>query len=593
MNSRREQKTFVVAMALVLGILIAAIVLQSTGPTCGVEGSPPCPPTATPIPTATPLPTTPPQLVIDIASSNTKEDWLNAVMANFNAAGHTITSGESIFVQATHGTSGGTQLAILDGNLQPTVWSPGDYSWVASANEVWRDRTGQLLVSEDCPQTTLAPSGLAMWRPMAEALGWPGTPIGWSDLIELSAAPDGWASVGHPEWGSFKFGHTHPDYSNTGLLMMTSLAYFATGKTNGLTADEVYGDEVVEAFRQVELNTYHYGIQSRDLLSLMVARGPEYLHAATTTEAETLRTNSEQAENLRFPLVFVFPSDGTFWGEHPYCVLDADWVSDQQREAAAIFLDYLLDPAQQALAIDNYLRPVDASIPLHAPLALENGTDPRVTTATVPHLESPSSEVANAVKDVFHQTKKPAAVVLVLDTSGSMNGDKIVNAIQSAKNFVRRLDGNDTIYALGFGNAPYLIGDGGTISQVSEPLTATLDGVYAEGGTALHDAVCQAITLVDGLRADYEGSNDPHLYGIVLLSDGEDTASQNSENQMFNCLPSGESVEGVRVFTIYYGGDSPIHEDLMCRIANRTNGRCFTGGTEDIERIYNAISAEQ
>jgi Ca-activated chloride channel family protein len=166
-----------------------------------------------------------------------------------------------------------------------------------------------------------------------------------------------------------------------------------------------------------------------------------------------------------------------------------------------------------------------------------------------------------------------------------------VSAVQSAINFVGRLDRNDSIYTLGFGNAPYLIGDGGTVSQVSETLTATLGGVYADGGTALHDAVCQTVVLANGLRADYDASNDPHLYGIVVLSDGEDTASQNSENQMFNCLPSGESVEGVRVFTIAYGEDADI--ELMRRIANRTNGRFFTTVTQDIEAIYRAISAEQ
>jgi Ca-activated chloride channel family protein len=70
-----------------------------------------------------------------------------------------------------------------------------------------------------------------------------------------------------------------------------------------------------------------------------------------------------------------------------------------------------------------------------------------------------------------------------------------------------------------------------------------------------------------------------------------DTASSITENQMFNCLPSGESVEGVKIFTIAYGSDADV--DLMLRIANRTNGKTFTGDPESIESIYNAISAEQ
>jgi Ca-activated chloride channel family protein len=434
---------------------------------------------------------------------------------------------------------------------------------------------------------------------MAEALGWPDTPIGWHDLIELMAAADGWATVGHPEWGTFKFGHTHPAYSNVGMLMLASLAYLATGQTEGLTADEVYSDMVVEDFRQVELHTYHYGIQSRDLLGLMVTRGPEYLHAVTTSEAETLKTNAEQGANMRFPLVFIFPSDGTFWGEHPYCVLDADWVTDAQQEAAAVFLDYLLAPVQQEAAIVYRLRPLDESIPLEAPLALENGTDPRITTAVVPGLEVPSSDVNNAVIDVFRQTKKKASFILVLDTSGSMAGDRILNAVQSAINFIGRLDRGDEIYVLGFGTSPYPIGDGGLVAEVSENLTTTLNGVYAEGNTALYDAVCRAVEHEEILRTEHLANQDPHLYGIIVLSDGEDTSSATSENQMFNCLPTGESVEDVRVFTIAFGrtgdcsGGDPYTE-VLCRIANRTNGRFFAGTTgEDIERIYNAISAEQ
>ena len=58
---------------------------------------------------------------------------------------------------------------------------------------------------------------------------------------------------------------------------------------------------------------------------------------------------------------------------------------------------------------------------------------------------------------------------------------------------------------------------------------------------------------------------------------------------MFNCLPSGESVTGTKVFTIAFGEDA----DLMLRIANRTNGKTFTGDPSSIESIYNAISAEQ
>jgi Ca-activated chloride channel family protein len=531
-------------------------------------------------------------IIVDVASSNTKQDWMNTVVEQFNAEGFQIKTGETIFVRVTHVTSGGSQQDILDGKIQPQVWSPGDGSWVAGANEVWRDRTGKLLVPDDCPTTVLAPSGFAMWRPMAEALGWPDKPISWDDLVELSADPEGWASLGHPEWGQFKFGHTHPAYSNVGLQMMTALAYSTVGTTSGLTTDQVYSNEVQDAFTRVELHTYHYGIQNQTLMAVMAGRGPNYLHAITSSEAETLKANAERGDQMRFPLVFIFPAEGTFWSEHPYCILDADWVSEQQTEAAEIFRDYLLDPEQQALAIDNYLRPRDPGIPLHAPLSLENGTDPRVTTNDVPALESPTAEVAEAVKDVFFLTKKKATVVLVLDTSGSMEGDKIKNAIESSINFISRLAPDDEVYVMIYsGNDVIPLDEGGRAGEVGESLSRRLNGLLADSNTPLFDSVCEAVTFADQLQAEDQANDIHRLYGIVVLSDGRDTASERTENMMFGCLPSGENVEGVKIFTIAYGDDAD--EDVLLRIANRTNGQFFAADPAKIEKIYNAISAEQ
>lgn len=531
-------------------------------------------------------------VAVEISSSNTKEDWMNAIIAQFNSEQHTLASGRTIYVTVSHVTSGGSQKSILDGKSQPVVWSPGDQSWIDEANRIWRDRNAKALIPETCEPSILAPIGFAMWRPMAEALGWPDKPISWDDIAALSADSQGWASKGHPEWGQFKFGHTHPDYSNAGLLSMTALAYSAMGKTEGLTANEVYSNPVVEAFRGVEANTYHYGLQNRPLMQILAQRGPEYLHAITSSEAETLKANAEFGATMRYPLVFIFPSKGTFWSEQPYCILDGDWVTDEQKEAAKTFQKYLLDKKQQELAITYYLRPVDAAIPLHAPLTLEGGTDPRVTRLSVPALQSPSADISSAVKDVFHQTKKKSTIVLLLDGSGSMDGEKIKNAVASSINFVNRLDTNDQIYVMVFGGEGnvYELG-GGRAGDVGEELVAKLNGVYANGSTPLYDSVCAATTKVNDLQVTDQTNGIKRLYGIVLLSDGMDTSSVNTQNQMFGCLPSGENVEGTKVFTIAYGSDADA--DLMLRIANRTNGKTFTGDPTSIETIYIAISAEQ
>jgi len=326
-------------------------------------------------------------------------------------------------------------------------------------------------------------------------------------------------------------------------------------------------------------------------MQVLAQRGPQYLHAVTSSEAETLKTNAEFADTMRFPLVFIFPAKGTYWSEQPYCLLDADWVTPEQREAAAIFRDYLLAPDQQSLAVDNYVRPIDQSISLRAPLSLENGADPRVTRDSVPALASPTAEVASAVKDVFHQTKRKATVMLVIDTSGSMEGEKIRNAITSSVNFVKRLHPDDEIYAFGFGFPEFVDLGGGRAGDISEGLIDSLNGMFANGNTPLYDAVCEATSRMNQLKADDEADGERRLYGIVLLSDGADTSSARSENQMFDCLPSGEDAAGIKIFTIAYGDDA--NKDVLLRIANRTNGKNFAGDPETIESVYNSISAEQ
>jgi Ca-activated chloride channel family protein len=228
---------------------------------------------------------------------------------------------------------------------------------------------------------------------------------------------------------------------------------------------------------------------------------------------------------------------------------------------------------------------------LQAPIALSNGTDPRVTPKTVPPLGAVSGNAAAALIDVFHQTKKKATVVLAIDTSGSMQGEKINNAVEATANFLSRLDRDDEVYVLTFSDDVQELSPAGRVGDVSETLAKTVRGLFAQGNTALFDSVCRAAERVGELKAADEAAGEQRLYGVVVLSDGKDTASQKRENDMFSCLPSGEDVEGLKVFTIAYGSDAD--KDLLLRIANRTNGKTFSGDPKTIEQVYLSISAEQ
>ncbi|MCP4223679.1 MAG: solute-binding protein, partial [Actinomycetia bacterium] len=185
----------------------------------------------------------------------------------------------------------------------PTAWSPGTIAWINEANVAWQEEQGKPLTSGECPEVVYTAIGIGMWRPMAEAMGWPDAPIGWNTIVDLAANPEGWAAYGHPEWGQFSFGHTHPSYSNSGLLSMIAFVYGITGREDPLTGAEVYQPHVEEAMRALEQNTSKYGQQSSALFNLMVAQGPSYIHAIAASEETTLRYGERYADELRFPLV--------------------------------------------------------------------------------------------------------------------------------------------------------------------------------------------------------------------------------------------------------------------------------------------------
>ena len=532
-------------------------------------------------------------VLVTLASSNTKRNWMDQIVASFNSSGMTTRNGRPIVVEVSHVTSGGSMNAILDGNSQPVAWSPGDQSWVAQANDTWRQRNNLPIASADCTATVYAPLGFAMWRPMAETLGWPDQPIGWDTIVELAADPEGWSSYGRPEWGQFRFGHTHPGYANSGLLSMTGFVYGVTGKTDTLTAAEIYAPEVEASMQALEQVTSKYGRQAPALLEAMARQGPSYLHAAAVPEAEVVRFNVERSNELAFPLAFIFPSGGTIWADHPYCILDnAEWVDADEAEAAAIFRDYLEEERQQEQAIDNYLRPLDANITLHAPMDLENGTDPRVNPATVVALPSPNAEISNAVIDLFNITKRKATIILVLDVSGSMEGERINTARTATVEFLNRLDPNDEVSLLIFSDDVTKLSEPQRVGDVVETLSQRVSGLIAEGNTALYKAVCDAAKQTSVLAEEDRAAGESRLYGIVLLSDGEDTVGEVTENQMFaTCLPSNAEADGYRIYPIAFGDAADT--SVLERMANVTGGRMFSADPSSISNVYISISAEQ
>ena len=64
----------------------------------------------------------------------------------------------------------------------------------------------------------------------------------------------------------------------------------------------------------------------------------------------------------KVPLVAVYPKEGTLYSDNPFMVLDAEWVTEEQKQAAALFEDYVQQPENQACVLEYGFRPGNTSM---------------------------------------------------------------------------------------------------------------------------------------------------------------------------------------------------------------------------------------
>ena len=63
-------------------------------------------------------------------------------------------------------------------------------------------------------------------------------------------------------------------------------------------------------------------------------------------------------------VVAVYPEEGTLYSDHPFCILDAEWITSKQRKVAEEFLEFLQERDTVESAMEYGFRPIDTSIKL-------------------------------------------------------------------------------------------------------------------------------------------------------------------------------------------------------------------------------------
>jgi Ca-activated chloride channel homolog len=512
---------------------------------------------------------------VSFAYSPEKEKLLEPLIKRFNDERKEV-GGKPVFVDADVVSSGEAQSRIARGRLKPVVWSPASSLW----GRLLTFEADRPYVADENPSIVRTPLVIAMWEPLARALGWPRKAIGFKDILALATSRRGWADYGKPQFGRFKLGHTNPDFSTSGLSAVASEYFAATGKREGLTEKDVSRPAVRSQIRTIERSIVHYGDTTLFFAEQLKKYGPGYASAVAMEEVTLIDFNRARRGTK---LVGIYPAEGSFYSDNPFIVLDAPWVSSQQRQGAKAFEDWLLDEVTPEVAARGGFRPGDPDKRALPPVDRSNGADPAQPKRA---LSLPEPRVLARIKTTWRQDRKPANIMLVVDKSGSMSEEnKIDEAKRGLKVFFRELSPADRVGMITFDDRVFPTVSLAPFSRNRSRLDRAVDELIPDGETAVYDATARGLQTVQGLR------DDTRINAVVALTDGEDNSSSQSPGELGAKLERQARSEGlsVRVYTIAYGSEA--NRGVLRDLARASGGKEFEGDPDDIEAVYRSISS--
>ncbi len=186
------------------------------------------------------------------------------------------------------------------------------------------------------------------------------------------------------------------------------------------------------------------------------------------------------------------------------------------------------------------------------------------------------------VPKLAHAAHVPTAVALVVDTSGSMAGDKIVRAREAARTLIEKLSDGDVVSVVAFSDhARDLVAPTRLDARTRAMILGTIGELQADGATNLFDGLARAETLARMAPAS-------HLVRrVVLISDGRATAGTIDTQAIASLAESGVA-HGAQVTALGVGLD--YDENALNALAVRSSGRLFHLG--DPAELGGIVSSE-
>lgn len=475
-----------------------------------------------------------------------------------------------------------------------TGQAKADAAWFANAKYLLSDPQGQSRVKLQ-EKIMLSPVVVGVSESQAQVLGW--------DKPEVASKVTWNAIAKAAQSGQLKYALSNPATSNQGFMSLMGVVASAAQKSEALTAADVDRAAISGFIKGYKL----VGDNSSYLSEKFIEQQNTRVNAFINYESWLLSLN--QSGKLKEKLTLIYPFEGVATADYPLMLLD-----DSKREQYQKVVAYLKgDAAQTWLAKTTLRRPVNGEVAkAQASLFPQNSMLVELPFSTDRAL---ADGLINAYLNEF---RTPIASTFVLDVSGSMNQggrrQQLVEALQyiagddaSLTGRIARLTSREKVWMLPFSEQVYApvffqlpgvakgaaSGKGLATQADSEGKQKVLgqvrdfaDSLQMNGGTALYDAVLQALVNMNAERQ----KNPGYQYSVVAFTDGEVNKGRDMAQfkSAYAALP--EDVRAIPVFMVLFG---EANEAALKDLVATTGGRVFDARKSSLYSVFKDIRAYQ
>ena len=428
------------------------------------------------------------------------------------------------------------------------------------------------------------PLVIAMWEPMARALGYPRKRLGFADILKLATSNQGWAAFGRPEFGAVQARPHEP-----GLLDLRAVG----GRRRVLLGDRQEGGpdrggrqrrrRPASASATSSARSSTTATRRCSSPSSSRRRGPGYATAVAMEEVTLVDFNRTRGD--RDKLVAIYPSEGTFYSDNPFFTLNAPGCPTSRPRARRRSRSTWRRRSRPRSRRKSGFRPSDRAKAPVAPITAANGADPKQPERV---LGLPEPRVLARIKEAWRARPQarehPArARHLGLDERGGpagarQAGARVVLPRGRAAGRVGLTIFSDRVQPL-VPTAPLTQERGGAARPRARPDRRRRDGVLRR-----HRRGASTPCASSARREPHQRGRAAHRrrgHGLVSSASTRSCAtSRPRATRPTACACSRSRTRRAR----------PARVENLKRIAAASGGMDYEGKTEDIESVYRSIS---